>query len=51
MIAAGRSPAALDDSDWWTKTNYNIGGRGAESQRTGENESDQLFLEHSFLFI
>ena len=40
VIAAGRSPAMLDYGDWWTKTNYNVGSRGAESQRTGENNSN-----------
>jgi hypothetical protein len=40
VIAAGRRSAILDDGNWWTKTNYNVGSRGAESQRTGENNSD-----------
>jgi hypothetical protein len=51
VIAAGRSPAMLDNSDWWTKTNYNVSSRGAESQRTGKNNSDQPFMKHSFSFL
>jgi hypothetical protein len=51
VIAAGRRPAMLDDGDWWTKTNYNVSSRGAESQRTGKNNSDQPFMKHSFLFL
>jgi hypothetical protein len=50
VIAAGRRPAMLDDSYWWTKTNYNVSSRGAESQRTGKNNSDQPFMKHSFPF-
>jgi hypothetical protein len=30
----------LYDGDWRTKTNYHIRGGGAESQRSGENNSD-----------
>jgi hypothetical protein len=51
VIAAGGRPAMLDDGDWWTKTNYNICRRGAESQRTGKNNSDQPFMKHSFPFL
>jgi len=51
VIAAGRRPAMLDDGNWWTKTNYNISSRGAESQRTGENNSDQPFMKHNFPFL
>src|ERR1700722_237418 len=51
MIAARRSPAMLDNSDWWTKTNYNVSSRGAESQCTGENNSDQPFMKHNFPFL
>jgi hypothetical protein len=51
VITAGRSPAMLDNSDWWTKTNYDVSSRGAESQRTGENNSDQPFVKHNFLFL
>jgi len=46
VIAAGRRSAMLDNSDWWTKTNDHIGSRGAESQRTGENNSNQPFVKH-----
>jgi len=41
----------LDNSDWWTKTNDHIGSRGAERQRTGENNSNQPFMKHSFPFL
>jgi len=41
----------LDNCDWWTKTNYNVSSRGAESQRTGENNSDQRFTKHNFPFL
>jgi hypothetical protein len=51
VIAAGRRPSILDYGDWWTKTNDNIGSRGAESQRTGENNSYQLFMKHGFPFL
>jgi hypothetical protein len=46
VIAAGRRSAMLDDSNWWTQTNYNVSSRGAESQRTGKNNSDQPFMKH-----
>jgi hypothetical protein len=51
VIAAGRRTAMLDNGDWWTKTNYNVGSRCAESQRTGKNNSDQPFMKHSFPFL
>jgi hypothetical protein len=51
VIPAGRRPAMLDNSDWRTKTNDNIGSRGAESQRTGKNNSNQPFMKHSFPFL
>jgi len=41
----------LDNCNWWTKTNYNVSSRGAENQRTGENNSDQPFTKHNFLFL
>jgi hypothetical protein len=40
VIAARGLPAMFDDSDWRTKTNYDVGGCGAESQRASENNSD-----------
>jgi hypothetical protein len=40
----------LYNSDWRTKTNDNIGSRGAESQRTGKNNCNQPFMKHSFPF-
>jgi hypothetical protein len=51
VIPAGRGPSVLDDGYWWTKTNYNVGSRCAESHRTGENNSDQPFMKHSFPFL
>jgi hypothetical protein len=51
VIATGRRPTSLHDSARWSNANNNVGGRGAESQRTGENKSDQPFMEHSFLFF
>jgi len=51
VVTTGWWRPPLDHCMWRPDPNYNIGGAGAESQRTHKNQSHQSFKNHKYPFL